>query len=415
MRRFGIFTHAVILLTPAAALASDGLALLSRAVSDYERVKMAARPGLKDAIACVQSQAALLPVTRPDEQYLVHFRKGMCELAAGRLRNSEKEYADAVGDLKQAISKWPASSPTGAETAPGSLRVALAAARLHASAEPDDLENAARDLQAVLARPHCPGTLLMSIGECEKYVDLGRVWLGWVRFRQGRMAESEQVLQRLPATLWHQRVAGLNAFDRGRYTDAVWRFEQAFAAPQGAGILGLLAPRADAARMHYEFGLARAYAGQTAAALQSLNEAIKGDPKNAQALFLRARMREMLGQGKEAQADYELASRTAFANVNMPFEAGYAHYYRGVSLFRRKDFPRAESEFLSALNFEIAEAAKADVQAWRSMAVVAGGSCDASAGQLRAALPTTSPVFPKLEAEQLLADCAPRAVTENRN
>jgi hypothetical protein len=123
----------------------------------------------------------------------------------------------------------------------------------------------------------------------------------------------------------------------------------------------------------------------------------------------------MLGQPRDAQTDFELASRTAFANVNVPFESGYAHYYRGVSLFRRKDFQRAENEFSSALNFEIAEAAKADVKGWRSMAAVAGGSCEASSASLREVLPRTSPVFPKLEAAQLLESCPPRAITENRN
>ena len=412
MLRFGIFTHALLLLAP--GLASTELALVSRAVSDYERVNLAPRPELKDAIACVQSQAALLPITKPEQQYLVHFRKGLCELVAGRLRNSAKEYGDAVGDLQQTISKWPAVSPTGSETVTAAVRVALTVARLHAAGEEPDFESLGRDLEAVTARPRCPGTQLMTISECERYVNLGRIWLGWIRFRQGRLAESEEILQKVPMTLWHQRVAGLNAFDRGRYSEAVWRFERAYAATPETGIPGIVIPRAESARMQYEFAVALAFAGQPARALETVNEAIKGDPTNAQALFLRARLRELAGQSKDAQADYELASRTAFANVNTPFESGYAHYYRGVSLFRRKNFARAEDAFSSALNFEIAEAAKPDVQAWRAMAAVAGGACDVAATELRANLPQTSPLFPTREAEELLAACAPRAITENR-
>jgi tetratricopeptide (TPR) repeat protein len=413
MLRFGIFTHALLLIS--AGLASDDLALVSRAVSDYERVNLAPRPELKDAIACVQSQAALLPITKPEQQHLVHSRKGVCELVAGRLRSSDKEYRDAVADLQQVISKWPAVSPSGGETVSAGIRVVLAIARFHGSGEEPDLENAARNFEALVARPHCPGTLVMSISECERYVNLGRVWLGWIRLRQGRMAESEAVLQKAPMTLWHQRVAGLNAFDRGRYPEAVWRFERAYAAAPQTGIIGLLTPEADRPRMHYEFALARAFAGEPAKALDAVNEAVKGDPKNAQALFLRARLRELAGQSRDAQADYELASRTAFANVERPFESGYAHYYRGVSLFRRKNFERAENEFSSALNFEIAEIAKTDVQAWRSMAAVAGGACDAAASELRAKLPQASPLFPAREAEEFLAQCAPRAITENRH
>jgi tetratricopeptide (TPR) repeat protein len=412
MLRFGIFTH--LLALTVAGLASEDLVLVSRAVSDYERVNLAPRPELKGAIACVQSQAALLPITKPDQQYLVHFRKGMCELAAGRLRNSSKEYRDAAADLQQAISKWPAVSPTGSETVSAGLRVALAVARLHAAGNEPDLDSAARDLETVVARPHCPGTLLMPVSECERYVDLGRIWLGWIRFQQGRPAESEHVLQKVPMTLWHQRVAGLNAFDQGRYSEAVWRFERAYAAALQPGIPGLLTPDAGEARMRYEFALALAFAAQPAKALDAVNEAIKGDPANAQALFLRARLRELAGQSNDAQADYELASRTAFANVEKPFDSGYAHYYRGVSLFRRKSFERAEDAFSSALNFEIAETAKTDVLAWRSMAAVAGGACDAAAAELSAKLPQTSPLFPTREAQQLLAGCAPRALTENR-
>jgi tetratricopeptide (TPR) repeat protein len=209
-------------------------------------------------------------------------------------------------------------------------------------------------------------------------------------------------------------VAGLNAFDQGRYSEAVWRFERAYAAALQPGIPGLLTPDAGEARMRYEFALALAFAAQPAKALDAVNEAIKGDPANAQALFLRARLRELAGQSNDAQADYELASRTAFANVEKPFDSGYAHYYRGVSLFRRKSFERAEDAFSSALNFEIAETAKTDVLAWRSMAAVAGGACDAAAAELSAKLPQTSPLFPTREAQQLLAGCAPRALTENR-
>jgi tetratricopeptide (TPR) repeat protein len=132
---------------------------------------------------------------------------------------------------------------------------------------------------------------------------------------------------------------------------------------------------------------------------------VKAKPNNARAIFLRGRAREMLDRTKEALADYELASRTAFANVGEPFESGHAHYYRGVLLFRRKDFSRAESEFASALNFETAESMKTDVEAWRHMAAVASGGCAASAGMLEQTLPGTSRLFPRDEARQLLNSC----------
>lgn len=415
MLRFGVFTYALILAWPGRA--TDDLAVLSRAVSDYERVDLSSRPNLKDAIACIQSQAALLPASRPDQQYLAHFRKGVCELVAGRLRSGEntKELKDAVGDFQQAISKWPAVATGTTEVVTGALRTALTVARLHASGEQADFESAATDFEAILARPSCPGTLLMSMSACERYVDLGRLWLGWIRYRQGRLSDAERLLERSPNSVWYHRVVALRAFEAERYPDAVWWFEKAVADPAPAGVLGVLAPAVDTQVLQFDLGRSRLYAGKTAEAMAPLNAAIKTNPQNAQALFLRGRAREMLGEPREAQTDFELASRTAFANVNVPFESGYAHYYRGVSLFRRKDFQRAENEFSSALNFEIAETAKADVQGWRSMAAVAGGACEASSGALREAIPRTSPVFPKLEATQLLDSCPPRAITENRN
>jgi tetratricopeptide (TPR) repeat protein len=397
------------------AIAQDDLALLTRAITDYERIALAGKPDLKDAIACEQSQATLLPVMRPDQQYLAYFRKGICELVAGRLRNNESEIRSAVGDLQQAITRWPALSPAGGETVTGALRVALIVARLHAAGPNPDLEGAGRDLAAVIARPNCPGTLLMPASECDRYVDLGRLWLGWVRYRQGRLDEAARLLNAFPKSSWGHRVTGLLAFERRDYWGAAAALERAVAVPEPAGLTGLLGPAADTAGMQYELAVARVYTNRPAEALPVLDAAIKGNPMNAQALFLRGRARELLGQDKQAQADFELASRTAFANVNVPFESGYAHFYRGVALYRRKDFRRAESEFASALNFEIADSARPDVGAWRNMAAVAAGSCEGSAAGLRGTLPQTSPLFPKAEAERLLLEChGVSAVTQNR-
>jgi hypothetical protein len=76
-----------------------------------------------------------------------------------------------------------------------------------------------------------------------------------------------------------------------------------------------------------------------------------------------------------------------------------------VALFRRKDFGRAESEFASALNFETSASAKADVLAWRHMAAVAGGACEAAAPRLEQAIEGASPLFPRAEARELLRAC----------
>ena len=68
--------------------------------------------------------------------------------------------------------------------------------------------------------------------------------------------------------------------------------------------------------------------------------------------------------------------------------------YRGVALYRKKDFTRAEQEFASALNFDSGPV-KEDAVAWRHMAAVAGGACGASASLLEQSLDRTSSYFPE--------------------
>ena len=117
------------------------------------------------------------------------------------------------------------------------------------------------------------------------------------------------------------------------------------------------------------------------------------NPANPHALFLRARAKELAGQKDAALADYNLASRTAFAAAQ-DLASGEAHLYRGIVLFRRKDFARAEEEFASALNFEMTDALLPDARAWRHLSAVAAGSCGPARQSLSVALDAVSPFFP---------------------
>jgi hypothetical protein len=100
-----------------------------------------------------------------------------------------------------------------------------------------------------------------------------------------------------------------------------------------------------------------------------------------------------------------MASRTAFANAK-DLASGEAHLYRGILLYRRKDFSRAEDEFASALNFDVPDSLRADVRGWRQMAAAASGSCTSAKELVDHALPAVSPYFPKDEARQVAAACA---------
>ena len=105
-----------------------------------------------------------------------------------------------------------------------------------------------------------------------------------------------------------------------------------------------------------------------------------------------------------ALADYSLASRTALADAQ-DLSSGEAHLYRGVLLYRRKDYSHAEDEFSSALNFDISTTLRPDAEAWRHMAAVAAGSCGSSRAALEESLTQVTPYFPKDEARALAAAC----------
>src|SRR5580693_7269903 len=83
------------------------LALALRAQNEFDRVELPATPTLRDAAACVQSEAGLLSVTAPEELALVHFRKGYCTLAGATLTHDKSGYAAAAGEFEKAIASWP--------------------------------------------------------------------------------------------------------------------------------------------------------------------------------------------------------------------------------------------------------------------------------------------------------------------
>jgi tetratricopeptide (TPR) repeat protein len=146
-------------------------------------------------------------------------------------------------------------------------------------------------------------------------------------------------------------------------------------------------------------------AGDLPGAISTLDASLQAEPANAHALFLRARAKELSGQKDAALTDYNMASRTAFAAAQ-DLASGEAHLYRGIVLFRRKDFARAEEEFASALNFVMTDALLPDARAWRHLSAVAAGSCGPARQSLSAALSTVSPFFPRDEARSMAAACS---------
>ena len=76
--------------------------------------------------------------------------------------------------------------------------------------------------------------------------------------------------------------------------------------------------------------------------LSAAAAAVKDETPDARSLYLRARAKELAGQPEAAHADYNMASRTAFATGGAA--SGEAHLYRGILFYRRSDFAHAEDE-----------------------------------------------------------------------
>jgi Tfp pilus assembly protein PilF len=203
---------------------------------------------------------------------------------------------------------------------------------------------------------------------------------------------------------------GAEAFRAGDYPRAAARYGEAVDVwrkaerDQTLPLVRRLSPRPDMAAMLTGLGEAQLLSGQAGAAIGSLDFAVKADPSQARAIYLRARAKEAAGHGDAALADYTLASRTAFAAA-AGRASGEAHLYQGILLYERKDWPRAEGEFTDALNFDIPAAMQPDATAWRHLAAVASGSCGASREYLERSLAAVSPDFPKDDARLALAAC----------
>src|SRR3954467_11138904 len=101
----------VLTLVSFSALLADDppqLAVAIKAQSDFDRVAMTPIPRLADTGACLQSQAALLPVSLPEEMALVYYRKAYCTLAQATIKNSNRDFLAAAADFDRSIEAWPA-------------------------------------------------------------------------------------------------------------------------------------------------------------------------------------------------------------------------------------------------------------------------------------------------------------------
>jgi tetratricopeptide (TPR) repeat protein len=405
-----VWIYTIFVVSTLYAADPQQLTLALKAQTDYDRVALAPLPNLADTSSCVQSQAAALSVTFPEEAALLYFRRGYCALAEATVTGNRQEYATAAADFDRAIEAWPArmrkaSKKQAPEPVSSALRVLPWIARLHMGPDPA----AEQQIAAALASPSCTSNV-MPASQCEQILMTGREWLGWMALGRRDLAEAGLQFGSAHDTGWPDWVEGQRQFEHGSYTDAVRQEQRAITAwksmwqGNGPSLVRRLGPAPNIPIALADLGGAQLLAGDNKGAIATLDASLRARPGNPAALYRRARAHDLAGDAEAALADYGMASRAAFAD-SRELASGEAHLYRGIMLFRRKDFGRAEDEFASALNFEIPETLRADAQAWRHMAAVAGGSCVSEKDLLTNGLASVSPYFPKQEARQVASMC----------
>jgi tetratricopeptide (TPR) repeat protein len=352
---------------------------------------------------------------------MVHYHKGFCTLAGATITHNAEEFKDAAAEFDKTIEAWPARPRRDKNKPPEPLPAAAyllpVLARLNAGWDDAGLDRAQAQLAGFAENPVCTSSMI-SPTFCDQVVRTGRQWLGWIAWRHEHVDEAAQYFAGSAGTGWPEWVAGRKAFLAHRYQEAANLYQQAIdlQKPEPASLTARLAPRPDVTTELADLGGAQLLAGNRAAAIASLDAAVKADPSNARALYLRARGKELGRQMDSALADYNLASRAAFAS-SKELASGEAHLYRGILFYRRKDYSHAEDEFASALNFEISAGLRADATAWRHLAAVTSGSCAASRQYLERSLSSVSPYFPTDEARHAMAACphtAPPEMPGNR-
>ncbi|HWB96766.1 MAG TPA: hypothetical protein VG672_08695, partial [Bryobacteraceae bacterium] len=292
----------LLFLLAALPAAGDTLSLVIRAQTDFERVVLPASPQLGDTATCIQSQAALVPVARPEELSQVHFRKGYCLLLHAIMTRDAGESRQADTEFRAALASWPV--PKGAAPAPppdaAGLRVLSAIARIQADPNGKNLPNAERpnaersDLERDLESGSTPGGCtgsVMPLSICQEVQATGRLWQVWLAERQDRIPQAVRLAAEFRGSGWAYWVAARDAMNLRHYKEAVEAFQQAVQvwairrAP--AGTLSFLAPQPDVPRAQEALGLAQFLAGEPAAALATLDTGIRAaHGQDAQPIFV---------------------------------------------------------------------------------------------------------------------------------
>ncbi len=170
-----------------AAADDPRIVLALKAQSEFDHVALAATPELRDTLACVQTQASLLPVAAPEEVSAIHYHKGFCTLGGAIITNSPKEFTEAAAEFDKAIEGWPARAKLAdkkkaPEPVPSALYVLASVARLNAGWDDSSLDRAQAQIVAYVENSTCSSSI-MPAAFCGDVLQTGRQWLGWIELR----------------------------------------------------------------------------------------------------------------------------------------------------------------------------------------------------------------------------------------
>lgn len=357
---------------------------IQQAESAFDRVQASPAPDANEAASCVAAQDALLPKTKPGDRWLVHYRRGFCALILAARRNDRSGYGTAVQEFSETAESLPSvlkkQIPQGL-TALQAISTALAA-------DPDKVP--VGDLKSVSDSARCFDSALMSARMCMLLSDAAAVWIGWSAYRKDDLNAAAAALEKVPASPWTAWVSGSLAWHQHRWPEAAALYTRAIAGwSSPSGLVELFAPKPDIATAWYQLGATQYQAGDYGSAIASFDAAVRESHGGSWYIFVRARAKEMLGLREAALADYELASRDKQTS-----------FYSAMRWLRQAEFTRANAGFTAALAALPPDIPRADVEGWRTVAVLGEGRCADPPD-----LANASVFFPKDEVEASVLEC----------
>ena len=375
-----------------------------RARTAFDKVDSAPIPTAQDCMECVQAHAALLPLARADQRYLVYYRRGYCALMSGAAGRVAADFQEAAGDLEHARESWPKGIPMSA-----GLLSLLGVARTGTAplAPPDPLQL----FTAAVQDRSCSATALMNQSFCSDLVEVARLWLAVTASRAAKSPDAFRLFDTVSPSAWKTWALGRQAFTERRWREAAsllrqavaeWRKAESNSSPRTVDLLG---PRPDPIEAAYDWALAEFRAGNYPGTVAAAQASIDAGSKNSYTWFVRARAEDLQGQAASAVENYATASRMATESHDTGWAVGQAQYYRGILLFRDGKYKDAAAAFAASSGAILGDVSRKDAAAWADLCALAAGDCSKAAQFEQTSAAQAASGFPVDQAQALWAGC----------